>query len=408
MEPEITEAAKLDNSPMSVAKRTARLEPGEVTFFIGTSPGISNGFESFYLTTMGFAGFNFSKPVVRFMYANVAAYDDKDNRSFVIHLRDGSADVTIKKLAKEEWIALKAALDTFPRLGSNTEAWNAWLARRSELTASFVPTEKEAAKEARALQRSEAAQARATEREARQAEDQAEREHQQALKERAAAKSWPNTRIPTGPPNKTGGLTILQHCHEGEEPWFIFTSVGVGCMACFDDRLMIIKGGNMQGFMAGTAFGSRSTTFYYHDINAIEFNKQVLGSVLEVLTASYQGTANHDFWRGSTRSRNANSGDPYTLSNTLPCSNGEYTRARAEMSELRQRIAAAKRGNVPPTMPSIPPVPPALPSTAATAASSDDLVSRLAKLAELRDAGVLTDAEFAAAKARLLSPPDAS
>lgn len=34
---------------------------------------------------------------------------------------------------------------------------------------------------------------------------------------------------------------------------------------------------------------------------------------------------------------------------------------------------------------------------------SDNLVSRLAKLGELRDAGVLTDEEFQAAKARLLS-----
>lgn len=407
MAQEITEAAKLDNSPKSVAKRTARLEPGEVTFFIGSSPGFSNGFESFYLTTVGFAGFNFSKPVVRFTYANVAAYDDTDNRSFVIHLRDGSADVTIKKLPKDEWIALKAALDTFPRLGPNAEAWNAWHARRRELAASFVPTEKEAAKEARALQRAEAAQSRAAERSAREAQYQAEREHQQALKARAGAKSWPNTRTPTGPPNKTGGLTILQHCHEGEEPWFIFTSFGAGCMACFDDRLMIIKGGNMQGFMAGTAFGSRSTTFYYHDINAIEFNKQVFGSVLEVLTASYQGTANHDYWRGSSQSRNADSGNPFTLSNTLPCSNGEYTRARAEMSELRQRIAAAKRNNMTFTMPSIPTVPQTLPAPGVTAASSDDLVSRLAKLAELRDAGALTDEEFAAAKARLLSAPEA-
>ncbi|HEX7351628.1 SHOCT domain-containing protein [Brachybacterium sp.] len=407
MEPEITEAAKYDNSPKAITKRKARLEPREVTFFIGSCSTFSNDIASFYLTTLGFAGFFFSKPLVRFMYANVTGYEDTDNRSFVIHLRDGSADVTIKKLAKEEWIALKAALDTFPRLGPNAEAWNAWLTRRRELAANFVPTDKEVAKETRTQQRKESAAARAAELSVRQAQDQAEREHQQALKERARTKSWPRTKIPTGPPNKTGGLIILQHCHQGEEPWFIFTSIGAGCMACFSDRLMIIKGGNTQGFMTGTMFGSRSTTFYYHDINALEFNKQFGGSVLEVLTASYQGTANHDFWQGSTKSRNANSGDPYTLSNTLPCSNGEYTRARAEMSELRERIAAAKQNNVTVTMPASPAMPPALPTPGVTAASGDDLVSRLAKLAELRDAGVLTDEEFAAAKARLLSFPEA-
>lgn len=405
MEPEITEYAKYDNSPKAIAKRTARLEQGEETFFIGGCSTFGNEIASFYLTTLGFAGYFYSKLLVRFMYADVTGYDDIENRGFVVHLGAGTADVTIKKLAKDEWIALKAALDTFPRLGPNAEAWNAWLARRRELAASFVPTAKEAAKEARAQQRKESAAARAAEQSARQAQDRAEQEYQLALKERAGTKSWPRTKTPTGPPNKTGGLIILQHCHEGEEPWFIFTSIAEGCMACFSDRLMIVKGGNMQGFMAGTMFGSRSATFYYHDINALEFNKQFGGSVLEVLTASYQGTANHDYWRGSTKSRNANSGDPHTLSNTLPCSNSEYTRARAEMSELRERIAVAKRGNVPATMPTLSATPPILPSPGGPTASTDDFVSRLAKLAELRDAGVLTDDEFATAKARLLSTP---
>jgi hypothetical protein len=149
--------------------------------------------------------------------------------------------------------------------------------------------------------------------------------------------------------------------------------------------------------MAGTLFGSRSTTFYYSDINAIEFNKQVLGSVLEVLTSSYQGTSNHDYWRGSTRGRNTNSGDPWTLSNTLPITNTEYTAARAEMSELRRRIAAAKQTTVNVSIPA------AYPPAPAGSPSPDDLVSKLARLAELKDAGVLSDEEFAAAKARLLS-----
>jgi hypothetical protein len=39
---------------------------------------------------------------------------------------------------------------------------------------------------------------------------------------------------------------------------------------------------------------------------------------------------------------------------------------------------------------------------ASTAASDDDVANQLAKLAELRSSGALTDAEFSAAKARLL------
>lgn len=52
----------------------------------------------------------------------------------------------------------------------------------------------------------------------------------------------------------------------------------------------------------------------------------------------------------------------------------------------------------------MPAAPSAAPHVAPTlAARSDDLVPRLAKLAELRDTGVLTEEEFATVKVRLLS-----
>lgn len=386
VEPEITEQAKPFNGKKQLAKRTAQLQQGDIPFFIGYTPGMMTGHDSFFLATYSFALFSYSKIVRQFPYDFVAGHDETDERTIILHLKDGS-DLPIKKLPMEERFALKASLETFPEMGPNTEAWMAWQARRKELANMYVPTQKELVKATRAAEVA-----------TRDQQTKAEEEHQRALKERAATKTWPNTRLPTGPPNKAGGLTILQHCHEGEEPWFILTSVGAGCMACFEDRLMVIKAGNMQGFMAGTAFGSRSATFYYHDISAIEFNKQLLGSVLEVLSASYQGTGNHDYWRGTMSGRNSNSGDPWTLSNTLPIGNDEYAKARGELSELRRRIAEIKR----PTMnAAIPTAPPAAP------APSDDLVAQLTKLAELRDAGVLTDEEFATAKARLLSGPSA-
>lgn len=49
------------------------------------------------------------------------------------------------------------------------------------------------------------------------------------------------------------------------------------------------------------------------------------------------------------------------------------------------------------------PPPPPVPAQAATAhEGTDDLIDQLGKLADLKAAGVLDDAEFAAAKARLL------
>jgi hypothetical protein len=47
--------------------------------------------------------------------------------------------------------------------------------------------------------------------------------------------------------------------------------------------------------------------------------------------------------------------------------------------------------------------PPAAPAPAAAAPSSGDMLAQLKQLGELRDAGILTDAEFEAQKAKILA-----
>ena len=131
--------------------------------------------------------------------------------------------------------------------------------------------------------------------------------------------------------------------------------------------------------------------FYFRDVTGVEFNSGMVTGVLEVLTASYNGTANKDFWRGTRQSRNADSNDPYTLSNTLPLSKVEYNNALDNIKELRQRIARSKEQVV------LAPSAQQLPSTS-TASLGDELM----KLSELHKAGVLSDDEFQSAKKRLL------
>jgi Short C-terminal domain len=63
--------------------------------------------------------------------------------------------------------------------------------------------------------------------------------------------------------------------------------------------------------------------------------------------------------------------------------------ANADQQAAQQQAAAA-----PPPPPPPPPAPPA--------AADDDLVGQIGQLGKLRDAGVLSDSEFAAAKAKLL------
>ncbi len=211
---------------------------------------------------------------------------------------------------------------------------------------------------------------------------------QQGIRQR-----WPQTTV-LGDVSRKADEAILRLCHGEESPWLVLApGFAQGVLAAFDDRLAIIKTGAMTSFMAGSLGGERSTTFYFVDVNAIEYNSGFATGVLEILTASYQGSANKDYWRGTTKSRNADSNDPYTLSNTLPMVKTVYQEWAPQIQELRARIAAAKR-----------PAPlPVAAAPAPAAAAEVTLVDQLEKLAALRAAGALTEEEFTAAKARLMA-----
>lgn len=198
-----------------------------------------------------------------------------------------------------------------------------------------------------------------------------------------------------GSPSKKATQAIQRLCLDSEEPWLVLApGPGAGVLAAFGDRLAIVKTGTLTSFMAGSFLGERSTTFYFRDITAVEYNSGFATGVLEVLTASYQGSANKDFWRGTLKSRNADANDPFTMSNTLPLARSDYMKWAAHLQELRARISASKQAPAPVA-------PTRAPAPASTSAPGN-LADDLAKLATLRESGVLTDEEFAAAKARLL------
>jgi len=72
---------------------------------------------------------------------------------------------------------------------------------------------------------------------------------------------------------------------------------------------------------------------------------------------------------------------------------------QAQMNAMQAQQAAA----APPPAAEPPPAAPATPAAAPAAApAEDDLMAQLSKLADLKAAGVLSDEEFAAAKAKLL------
>lgn len=184
---------------------------------------------------------------------------------------------------------------------------------------------------------------------------------------------------------------LLELCHSGEVgPWLILSSFGFsGLLAAFDDRLVILKTGALTGLMAGALGGERSATFHYQDITGIEYNSGILAGVLEILTPSYEGTRNKDFWQGTLHHRNADANDPFTLSNTLPLNKSEYRAAVPYIDQLRKRISDAKRTVVVANLPEPSP--------------TGSLTEELKKLADLHGAGVLNDQEFAEAKQRLIA-----
>jgi hypothetical protein len=68
------------------------------------------------------------------------------------------------------------------------------------------------------------------------------------------------------------------------------------------------------------------------------------------------------------------------------------------------RVAAAQQPQAPPVPAARQPEPQPAAAAVSAPVSVDDLHAQLTKLGELRQAGLLTDEEFAAYKARLLAP----
>ncbi|SIS11610.1 SHOCT domain-containing protein [Williamsia sterculiae] len=187
--------------------------------------------------------------------------------------------------------------------------------------------------------------------------------------------------------------SIHRHSHDGELPWFVINSGMDGLLAAFEDRLLISKTGAMASWMAGSLGGGRETIFPYSDITNIEYNGGFMNGVLEVLTPSYQGTANHDFWRSSGKSRNSASDDPRTLSNCLPLLKSVYQQAQPRLNELHRKMAESKRPQVI--------VQQSAPAT--TAAEPAGIAAQIEKLADMHQRGLLDDDEFKAAKRGLIA-----
>ena len=173
----------------------------------------------------------------------------------------------------------------------------------------------------------------------------------------------------------------------GKPPWLVVAAGTDGALAAYEDELIIAKTGAMTGFMSSATGGGRITHFPYRQIVSIEYNGGFTSGVLEILTASYDGGMNKDYW--GVKSMNSSAGDPRQQNNTLPIFKSVYKELAPDLIKIRQLMARSNEVKI--SVDSIAIAPP-----------QSDVVKQIKELSELKDAGVLTHEEFEAAKQKLL------
>jgi hypothetical protein len=195
--------------------------------------------------------------------------------------------------------------------------------------------------------------------------------------------NFPWTKVP-----KHLQKNVFANISASEKPLFIIsTNAGsfAGSLVAMKDRCILIKSGVLGGFMSGSLGGARVSSFYYRDITGIEYNSGMMRGVVEILTASYDGSANKDYWKGKDKGRNADSNDPWTLSNTLPLDKADYASAKSQFDKLRELISQSKSS-----------------PAGQTVVQEKSLADEIAKLSDLLEKGLIDAEEFKEAKKKIL------
>ena len=170
-----------------------------------------------------------------------------------------------------------------------------------------------------------------------------------------------------------------------DEVKFVLQNLGGYAFVAASDRLIISK----FGVAAGASFGSRTSQFRYEDILNVAVNTGMVSAVIEIQTAAHQGNSVGDYWGGLLSTGKGTSKSPFEAENAFPCNKGDLKEWQPYLEELNSLIKAARQresGTVGPA-----------------ASGGGDLAEQLQKISELHDSGVLSDEEFAMAKARLLA-----
>ncbi len=142
-----------------------------------------------------------------------------------------------------------------------------------------------------------------------------------------------------------------------------------------DRKVLIIK----TGFMAGASLGAKVTSFDYKNITSVEVKMGPLAGAFQISAGGIQASDKGYWGQGKD--------DAYKSPHMVPVVKRSFGDFQKAANLIRSMASAAAR--------------PAQVSTPQSV--GPDPLDQLKKLAELRDAGVLTAEEFEAKKAELLS-----
>jgi hypothetical protein len=183
---------------------------------------------------------------------------------------------------------------------------------------------------------------------------------------------------------------VRQHVAPSEVIDFAFWGSSKQTLVAFRDRILILK----PGHMANATFGCRATTFYYGDITGLQVTTGWVTGIVQLSTPSYPARA-ADYWQSAGKAVDGGAQSPFVIPTCIPCNKECIDRWQPYLEELRKRISASKTG---PTAAAAPPV-----AAITPAAPTTDPLDQLRRLAELHDAGVVTDQEFDTKKTEILA-----